>query len=228
MRPLQTDFHTHLVPRVDDGARSAAETVAMARGLYALGVRRVHLTPHQFRFGNNFSVSELHEQAVAVRALLQRANLPLEIRGGAEYLCRAPFFDAVHRGDTLATFEFGRERCVLVEFPPAQPLFGAQKLCETLLERGIRPMMAHPERADPRVVGRERLDELLAAGWIFQLNLLSLVGRHGPSAQVRAHALVERGDVAAVGSDLHRPSELDALRRAHERFQRLRAVEVTR
>lgn len=226
MEILETDLHAHLAPGVDDGSRSPMETVALLRGLRGLGVRRVHVTPHQFRFGNDFTVAELRGLAADVGALAERAGIAIETAAGAEYYCGPRFLRALEEGEELLTFAWSGERAVLVEFPLAQPAVGVEQIAAVLLHRGVRPVMAHPERFDPQLVGRGRLADWSAAGWRFQLNLLSLEGHHGESAREAAVGLLHEGAVAAVGSDLHRPSELGLLGRAHDRFRRLAIAEV--
>ena len=222
MQMLTTDFHTHLVPGVDDGSRSPSETILMARGLVALGVRRVHLTPHQFRYGNHFDKNTVEEHAAGVRRLLAEAEITLEVVAGAEYCLGLSFLDAAER-DELWGFSHEGGSHLLAEFPPGQPFVGARAAAELLQQRGFVPVLAHPERygLDLRELGRLR-----DADWRFQVNLPSLVGRYGRGARRTADALVAQGWDDFFGSDLHQPGDLAALRTAHAVY-RTRAREVT-
>jgi tyrosine-protein phosphatase YwqE len=226
MRRLRTDFHTHIAPGVDDGSRSVWETVAMARGIAALGVERIHVTPHQFRFGNQNGLPELVRLAARVSDLLARAGLQVEVVAGAEYFFGECFAHALRAGEELATCACDGERLVLIELPLDRPVAGVRRVADTLLRRGIRPVMAHPERHASEGVDPERLHRWRGAGWAFQLNLLSLVGFHGERAEALARELVHDGFYEFVGSDLHRPSELEALREAHATYRALVTTEV--
>lgn len=228
MRALATDLHAHLVPGVDDGSRGVVETVAMAHGLARLGFARVNLTPHQFRFGNDFAASELRHMRDTVAALLARAGIALEVVAGAEYLYGERFLAALERGEELVAAEAGGELSLLVELPPDRPAVGVRAVAERLRARGLRPVLAHPERLSASLAPPERLAEWRAAGWHFQLNLPSLVGAYGPPTRLRAEALVREGSIDFVGSDLHRPSELKRLAEAREAFLRLHAAGVAR
>jgi len=213
---LATDLHSHLIPGVDDGSRGAVETIAMARGLQAMGVTRLHLTPHQFRMGNDFTLTDLRRHVDETHRLLTRAEIRLELVRSAEYYYGERFVDALASGEELATFQEGGETCVLVELPLQQPAVGVRRVADALARRGIRPVMAHPERVTGLAADRERLDAWRDAGWRFQLNLLSLTGHHGRRAEELGHAFLAEGVYDFLGSDLHRPAQLEPLRRARE------------
>jgi tyrosine-protein phosphatase YwqE len=223
---LTTDFHSHLMPGVDDGSRSPVETVAMARGLSELGVSRVYLTPHQFRLGNSFTAEELARRTDEVARLLAGAGIPLEVRCGAEHYYGEELLDAVGGRGELVPFELEEEPCLLVELPLHQPAVGVRRMGEALLRRGIRPVLAHPERTAGLSRDHDRARGWREAGWRFQLNLLSLVGRHGPEAEHLARLFLAEGLYDFAGSDLHRPSELAHLREAHHAFRALSLREV--
>jgi len=212
---LTVDLHTHLVPGADDGSRGPVETIVMARGLAALGVRRVHLTPHQFRYGNDFAPAELNDMPARVSAMLAAAGIALEVVAGAEYCCGERFARALESGEELCTFEHGGRPHVLVEFPLDRPPAGVRRVAGALARRGIRPVLAHPERYASLGAGLDRMLSWNDAGWLFQLNLTSLAGAHGREAKRRARRLCALGRYAFAGSDIHRPWDLERVRRAH-------------
>jgi protein-tyrosine phosphatase len=225
---LTKDVHSHLMPGVDDGSKSPVETVAMARGLADLGVGTVYLTPHQFRLGNRFDVLELKRRTDEVWRLLARAAVPLEVRCGAEHYYGEELLDAVTNGVELVTFDWDGEECLLVELPLHQPAVGVCQVGQALVRRGIRPVLAHPERTAGISRDWGRVRGWRDAGWRFQLNLLSLVGRHGPEAEDVSRSLLAEGLYDFTGSDLHRPAELGWLREAHAAFRSLAPREMVR
>ncbi len=219
MDPLTIDLHSHVMPGIDDGARGPVETVAMARGLADLGVKTLYLTPHQFKLDNHLSLVDVQRRTDDVWRMLARAGVTIEVRRGAEHYYGEDLLDAISGGDDLITFDLDGEPGLLVELPMRQPTIGVRRVGAALLQRGIRPVMAHPERT--AYLSREygRVDGWREAGWRFQLNLLSLVGQHGGAAQSLAEHMMEDGLYDYVGSDLHRPSDLPWLRRAHEAYR---------
>lgn len=224
---LSSDIHSHLMPGVDDGSQSPVETVAMARGLAQLGVRRVYLTPHQFKLGNRFERTELDRRTGDVARLLDGAGIPIEVRRGAENFYGEELLDAIASGAELATFDRDGEEAILVELPLNQPAVGVRRVGEALVSRGLLPVLAHPERTAGLSRDLGRAHGWREAGWRFQLNLPSLVGRHGPEAREVSRVLLEGRLYDFTGSDLHRPSELDWLRAAHEAFRTFVPHEVT-
>jgi len=218
---LAIDFHSHLMPGVDDGSRSPVETIAMARGLAELGVERVHLTPHQYKLENRFSLLSIQRNTDAVWHTLARAEIQIEVRRGAEYYYGEQLLDAIASGEELITFDHEGEPQILIELPMNQPAVGVRQVGRALLRRGVRPVMAHPERTRGLSAEFDRILGWKEAGWKFQLNLLSLTGRHGQEAEHLAHAMVDEALYDCAGSDLHRPAQLAWLQEAHEAFRSL-------
>ena len=216
---LRVDFHSHLMPGIDDGSRSPVETIAMARGLKELGVERVYLTPHQFKLSNRLELLEVQRNTDEVWRILARADVEIEVCRGAEYYYGEDLLDALADDAELITFTWDGEECLLVELPMNQPAVGVRRIAEVLLRRGVRPVMAHPERTTGLSREFERVERWRDAGWRLQLNLLSLVGRHGAQAEDLAHLMLDEGLYDCVGSDLHRPTELNWLRQAHDAFR---------
>jgi len=212
---LTIDLHTHLAPGADDGSRGPVETVAMARGLAALGVRRVHVTPHQFCRGNDFTTGELRGMADRVAALLAAAEVPVEVVAGAEYCCGERFVRALEGGEELCTFDHDGRPHVLVEFPLDRTVAGVRRVGHALAWRGIGGVLAHPERYAELGASLDRMHSWSEAGWLFQLSVGSLVGVHGGEARARAAQLCAEGRYAFAGSDIHRPWDLERVRRAH-------------
>jgi protein-tyrosine phosphatase len=222
---LSTDVHAHLIPGVDEGSRTMVETVTMARALSDLGVRRLFLTPHQFRFGNVLACEDVRARTDEVREALVRASVALEVSPSAEHYYGERLYEAVVSDEELLTFDPDGDasRVLLVELPLREPAVGVGAFAGLLRRRGILPLMAHPERV-ASVGDVERLFEWREAGWTFQLDLMSLVGRYGRDAMRLSHDMLEAGLCDRVGSDLHRSSQLDAVRAAHRRFASLRGA----
>lgn len=222
---LASDVHSHLMPEIDDGSRTRAETLIMAKGLARLGVKRLHLTPHQFRFGNDLTPTEVRDRAGEVEGWFEEEGIALEIHAAAEYLYGERFLDALEDGEELLTWslpgEVGGESRILVETPLRQPVIGVSRVPAMLAGRGIRPVLAHPERVVSVQQDLGRLDRWVEAGWELQLDLLSLVGSYGRNAKQLARSLLKEGRYRVAGSDLHRPVQLRDLEKAHDVFRRL-------
>jgi protein-tyrosine phosphatase len=198
------DIHSHVCPSGDDGVRSVVEGARLCREAARRGTAVLFATPHVWP---HLLLSE--EREAAIRATFARL-VPvagLELRLGWE-LTPCP---ALLREDPRR-YELEGTGCVLMEVPFAGPADGVFTLAEHIEAAGLQPVIAHPERAEAVQADPRLADELVARGWLLQLNATSLTGYHGPIPELLAWDLLDRGLVVLVGSDGHRetrPPHLD-------------------
>lgn len=202
--PGLVDFHSHLVPGVDDGARDLGEAVRAVETLAAEGVRHVLTTPH------------LDASVIARPELFERQQLEVE---------EAWFgvVDACVDRDPPMSFHLGREILldtaspqlsdprvrlnggpyVLVEFPRLNLPAGSEDVIGHISGLGYRPVIAHVERylyqGDPVLLW----DEWRHSGAALQVNAASYVGRYGAAARELAWRALEMGWVDLAASDYH-------------------------
>ena len=228
---LATDVHCHLLPGLDHGSRNRAESTIMAKALARLGVERVHVTPHQFRWDIDLQPDEVREHTATLQSYFTSTGIGLQLEAGAEHYYGERLFDAVERGEELLTWTSPvaagepTER-ILVELPARDPVIGTARLVARLGEREIRPVMAHPERIQAVQNDPQRAVRWIDEGWQLQLDLMSLAGTYGRPVRRVARWLLAEGHYACAGSDLHRPSQLRDLERAHVAFRDLAPLET--
>jgi protein-tyrosine phosphatase len=195
------DIHFHILPGVDDGPSSMEESVALAAAAVADGTRVVVATPH-VRTGFLTDVSELPDRVRELEDLLAREGIGLAVRRGAEL--GHDMVGRLSQGelDSVAHGPPGG-RWLLVETPYVT--FGDEFTAATdeLRDRGFAVVVAHPERARDAYGGAATLRHELDSGSMLQVNAWSLVGRHGPEAFEKAHALLRAGHVGLIASDAH-------------------------
>lgn len=196
------DLHTHILPGLDDGARTLADALEMARAFVADGVTTVAATPH-VRDDFPTSADAMLRGVVALREALDAEAIPLTVLSGAElavdWISRLD--DAELRRLTLA----GGGHYVLVE----TPYYGwPVELVEQLLGlrlAGFRPVLAHPER-NPEVQGNPSLlAPLVQGGTLVQVTAASLDGRLGSRTRETAIRLVTTRLAHVIASDAHAP-----------------------
>lgn len=135
------DFHSHILPGLDDGAADLAESLAMAELMAAAGFREVHATPHAIPGSYEAAPVAVRRAVEELSGALEREGIPLTVTAGAEYYCDeflpARLDDPLPLGDTSL---------VLMEAPlQATP----ELLTHTAFQvrrRGYTPLIAHPER----------------------------------------------------------------------------------
>jgi protein-tyrosine phosphatase len=194
--PAFVDVHSHVCPSGDDGARTVADGVQLCREAASRGTAILFATPHVWP---HLLLGEERERAVRDRFARLAPAAGLDLRLGWELTpCPALLRDDPRR------YELDGTGAVLMEVPFAGPADALFALAEHVERAGLRPVIAHPERtealqADPRLA-----HELVARGWLLQLNATSLTGYHGPLIELLAWDLIEDDLIALVASDGHR------------------------
>lgn len=195
------DIHTHLLPGVDDGVRSAAESVEILSLLHTKGVKRVYLTPHVMDDYPQNRAAYLKKQFQHLLRHTCGAAIP-ELHLAAEYMLDGQFGGHIEEG--LLSYD-GRH--VLVEMSCVQaPNDLHEKLYEMQLS-SYTPILAHPERY--LFLSLPKLERLKECGCQFQLNLFSLCGMYGAEVAKQAEQLLRKGMYDYAGSDLHSAAYLE-------------------
>jgi len=194
------DLHCHLLHGVDDGARSLAESVEMAKILVGLGFSVVAPSPHALR---EFAPREV---AIARQAELQRtlseSSIGLRLELNAENaLVDDQFMNTLGTADARL---LGAGPYVLVEAPYTSPVPALLELIFRIKLKGVTPLFAHPERC-AEFARKNRAAEVVRAGALLQLDVGALIGRYGRGSQRLASALLDQGLYAVAATDLHSP-----------------------
>jgi protein-tyrosine phosphatase len=198
------DLHCHLLPGVDDGARSLDAALAHARRLDAEGVRDVACTPHVKRAQfPRVRIGELEALRRRTQAAFDEAGLLVRLHGGGELShvdaawLRADELEAIAQGPAQA-------RWLLLECPFAGIGTDFLDAVSRLRELGYGVLLAHPERSAGLLEhGLGALLPRLGDGVALQVNVCSLLGNHGAAVQDAALALVHGGYVDCLASDGH-------------------------
>lgn len=197
------DFHSHLVPAVDDGAESIEQTRDALRLMREQGVRTVVTTPHLSgalteRPGPLASYFATLDAAWdGVRALAAAEFPDLRVERGFEVMLDTPTPDLSDPRVRLAGSSF-----VLIEFPFMTIPPNCTQALFQLKVGGIRPIIAHPERYR-NFSDLSDADEWRSIGALLQVNCGSLLGRYGDSARRISWSLLELGWADYLSSDYH-------------------------
>lgn len=199
-----TDSHSHILFGVDDGVKTLEETLAVLEYDEILGITDVWCTPHIMED----SATETSTLKARFEELQQAYTGPVSLHLAAEYMLDTVFEQRFKDSDLL-TME---NDTLLVETSTWTPPVGLYETFREIQSAGYRPLFAHPERY--RYLSEPSYERLRKLGIHFQLNLPSLVGFYGETAQRKAEWLLANGYYTEVGSDCHR------LRLIHEQFER--------
>lgn len=208
-----TDFHSHLVPGVDDGARDPADSAAALARFRAEGAGQVITTPH---FLGSLTLDPARADARLVEldagwTLLQevvaadgvKMGSALRVERGAEVMLDVPEPDLSDERLRLAGGPF-----VLVEYPMLRlPPVNAELALVGLRARGWIPVVAHPERYRNLDATLVELARFRNAGAFLQINAGSLFGDYGKTAAGHARRILLTGEADFVCSDYHARGE---------------------
>ena len=192
------DLHSHILPELDDGARSLEDSLAMARMAVDSGVTTMAATPHcgSDRRKSVFAAWDL------LREALEESGIPLDLYTGME-IFGTPDTPRLLREGRLLTLN--DSRYPLIEFSFRSDGEEETRILERICRDGFRPLVAHPERYSYVQRNPRWVDRWVRMGCLIQVNRGSLFGRFGASAQKMAVELVDRGIATLIASDAHGP-----------------------
>lgn len=190
-----TDYHSHILPGVDDGVSALAEALEILACYEKLGIGTVWLTPHIMEDIPN-ATERLRERFEELTAAYQGS---VRLRLAAENMLDSLFEERLEQGDLLPLGEKGNH--LLVETSYYNPPMGLYEMLERIKSKGYYPVLAHPERYD--YMGEKDYQKLKDMGVKFQLNLFSLDGYYGEKAKRTADSLLKTGAYELTGTDIH-------------------------
>ena len=196
---LGTDMHSHLIPGIDDGAKSVEDSVELIRHLHSLGYTKLITTPHVMSDYFQNTPETILGGLEIVRAALKENNIPVEISAAAEYYIDDGFIRKLEE-EKLLTFG---DNYLLVEVSYINPPDNVRDILFRAQVLGYKPILAHPERYPFWYRSLDEYQRFFDMGIILQLNLNSLSGYYGPDAKRIAEKLIEMEIVQALGTDMH-------------------------
>lgn len=197
------DLHCHFLPGIDDGAGDMAEALALARAAVDNGIERAIMTPHLHpgRWHNFSAAIEGHTRQF--RTALQEADIPLEVGCAAEVRLSPEVPRLIEDGQVPFLGQWHGYRVMLLEFPHSHIPLGADKLVERLLQVGVLPVIAHPERNKDVARDVAKITPFVEMGCILQLTAASVCGRFGERAQRTARDLLASDARLVLATDAH-------------------------
>ena len=191
-----TDWHSHILPGVDDGVQTMEEALQILKKYEELGVREVWLTPHIMEDIPN-TTAHLKERFNELQATYQ-GHVTLNL--ASENMLDNLFEERLAKNDLLPVGE--HKDHLLVETSYFNPPMGLYDILQHIQSKGYYPVLAHPERY--MYMDEDGYKKLKFMNVKFQLNLFSFMGLYGKEVQKKANVLQKAGMYDYVGTDLHR------------------------
>lgn len=201
------DLHAHILPGIDDGPRNLDDAMALVRAMADDGIEHVVATPHIYPGVFDNTPARIADSFDALQQAMAEMDVSLTMSWAAEVrICPEVLDWLEQRRLPLLNGSLVGPGTVLIELPDGQIPVGTDRLTNLLLDRGITPLIAHPERNKAVMELPSRLENLRRSGCKFQLTAGSLLGDFGTRAQTAARALLDAGWVDAVATDAHNRS----------------------
>lgn len=197
------DLHCHLLPGIDDGPDTLQESLELCRMAVADGISHAIVTPH-IHPGRWENTRQSIEQACSqLQQNIEQQGIALKLGFAAEVRLSDQIMQQVANKEIPFYGVVDGYQIMLLEFPHGYIIPGSDKLVAWLLQRNIRPLIAHPERNRQVMKDLDQLIPFLDAGCWLQLTAGSLLGDFGEAAQTAAQKLLQNNDVKVVASDAH-------------------------
>lgn len=193
------DFHSHILPGVDDGSRSLEQSLAMLQMEAAQGVRRVVATPH-FYAQHDKPEKFLRKREEAERRIRQliseHSGLP-ELSVGAEVY----YFNGISHSDVLSELTIDKKRFILIEMPMPPWSDRIYKDLENIyIKQNLIPVVAHIDRYIAPFHTHHIPEKLENLPVVIQANASFFLEK---ATRRMAFRMLRQGKIHLLGSDCH-------------------------
>lgn len=204
-----TDIHSHLIPGIDDGAKTMDETLDLIKAQYALGIRKFVTTPHIMSDFFKNTPEIINGGLAEVKNTLKSEAINVQINAAAEYYIDDGFIQKLENQPLLT---FG-DKYLLVEISYINCPDNIFDIFFKIQLHGYKVVLAHPERYPYWYKNFEMYQNIRDRGILLQLNINSITGYYGGGAKITAEKLIDQGLIDLIGSDMHHTKHAEAMER---------------
>lgn len=208
---MKTDFHSHILPGLDDGARNLDDSLMLVSAMKEWGFERIWCTPHINALYRNTpeSIRPAFEQ---LQEEVNEKGIAIDLKMSAEYRLVPETWPEVLEKNWIMPIE---DKYILTELPISKrsEMKGIDPLEEfrKLIALGLTPVLPHPERYF--YLTREELLDFVEAGVMIQCNYGSLAGLYGEETRQNAEAVIKDGLASFYGTDMHNAHYVEVMGR---------------
>ena len=194
------DIHCHILPGIDDGAKTAEDTLTMLKSAIDEGITVITATPHHNPKYHNEAPLIL-DKVKEVQTIIDVNQLPIQVLPGQEVRIYGDLLQDFSDGKLLTSA--GTSPYMLVEFPTNHVPRYAGELFYTMKLQGIQPILVHPERNSGIIENPNLLFEFIEQGVLSQITASSVTGHFGKKIQKLTFQIIEHQLTQFVASDAH-------------------------
>lgn len=188
------DIHNHLLFGIDDGSTKVEESIKILNEMSDRGVTDIVLTPH-YIIGTNYNCNN-ESKRMLLDKLKDKTNIKLYL--GNEVFIDNNIYEYIENKEISTIND---SKYLLVELPLRERLDIAYDILFNLRNKGIVPIIAHPERY--HYIKIDDLIEFINLGCLLQGNITSLLGKYGKSAENNLKLLLKKHMIHILGTDIH-------------------------
>ncbi len=194
------DIHSHLLPDIDDGAKSLEDSIELIQLFRNIGIKNITTTPHILGEVWQNTPTIINDKLNLVRKELIKKNITdISLNAAAEYMLDDVFMELLKEKNLLTI----KDDFILVEFSYINHPENVLDIIFEIQTQGYKPILAHPERYNYFHKNIDMYRKLKQIGCYFQLNLLSLANYYGNEAHKIAVSLLENNLIDFLGTDIH-------------------------
>lgn len=194
------DFHTHIIPGIDDGAKSVEETFKLMKEAKEAGFTEIISTSHYMEKYYETNEEERKVWISSIQKALEQERIEIQLHIGSEIYLSDNILSLLreHKASTI-----GNTNYVLFEMPlNAKPLNLYDMIYE-MQQFKLIPILAHPERYSFIKTEPELVYDLIEKGVLMQANYASILGGYGHRSQIIVRKLLENNMIHFLGTDVH-------------------------
>ena len=195
------DFHSHILPEIDDGSKSYEESIKMLNEAKEVGFNKVISTSHYAV--NCYEVPE-YKRKELLEELMQEQNMPELLLGSEIFLT----YNIVDLLEEYKASTINGTKYILIELPLREHFFNLKDILYRLKEKDYKIILAHPERYSMVHKNFNILYELSDLGILFQANYGSILGIYGMAAKSTIKKMLKNNLVTFLGTDAHRENSI--------------------
>ena len=206
------DVHSHIIPGIDDGARTMEMALEMARQTASVGVTHLVCTPHMHWGTFDNTVEMIQEGFNALQTAVAEEGIALNLSWAGEIRINE-MVPAWFKEDKLPYLgQKNGKKVLLLEMPHSNMPAGLEQLFRWLISAGVQPLIPHPERNRDVWKRPEKIQWLRNQGCLLQVTAGAFTGRFGEQVQAIAMAMLKDNQIDVVASDTHdikrRPNDM--------------------
>lgn len=195
------DIHCHLLPGIDDGSKDWQTSLKLARAAVKDGVTHAVVTPHTLNGRYINHKQDIIKLTDEFQQRLDEADIPLTVFPGQEVRLSGDLPQALADDDILFLDE--DSKYMLLEFPSDDVPAYAKDMIFKVMQRGITPVIVHPERNQRILDEPTILQELIEQGCLVQITASSYMGTFGKEIEDVSRKFIQAGQCACFASDAH-------------------------